>query len=216
MVRVLRQFFQLPKAEASDDEVLHICGVLYVNAHELPVTASATQAVYRNASLVEHSCVNNASKHFDTGLNIQIRAAVPIRKGERISIMYSDPMWGTANRQAHLRETKYFTCTCPRCADPTEMGTDFSSLRCPSGSCPGYLVPPVGLAGAGQWECRTCKEHHLQSSSEAYVDAVIRSIGEELVRLERGSVEACQNFIKKHSQNLHPNHYYLVRDGVAP
>ena len=27
--------------------------------------------------------------------------------------------------------------------------------------------------------------------------------------LEKGSIEACQAFIKKHSQNLHPNHYYL-------
>ena len=39
---------------------------------------------------------------------------------------------------------------------------------------------------------------------------MIRSIGEELVRLERGSPEACQSFVKKHSQNLHPNHYYLM------
>ena len=41
---------------------------------------------------------------------IGFRAAVPIKKGEHISIMYSDPMWGTANRQTHLYETKYFHC----------------------------------------------------------------------------------------------------------
>jgi len=41
------------------------------------------------------------------------RAAVPIKKGEHISIMYSDPMWGTANRQTHLYETKYFHCRYP-------------------------------------------------------------------------------------------------------
>ena len=74
---------------------------------------------------------------------LQIRAAVPIRKGDHISIMYSDPMWGTANRQQHLYETKFFRCRCPRCLDPTEMSTDFSSLRCPSCSIerPGYLTP---------------------------------------------------------------------------
>ena len=38
---------------------------------------------------------------------------------------------------------------------------------------------------------------------------IFQSIGEELVMLEKGSIEACQAFIKKHSQNLHPNHYYL-------
>ena len=203
MVRVLRQFFKVPKTSFTDDEILTICGILFVNAHELPVTATPTQAIYKNASLVEHSCCNNASKHFDMNCNIQIRAAVPIKKGDHISIMYSDPMWGTANRQAHLMETKYFACTCPRCMDPTELGTDFSSLRCPS--CSGYLSPCT--SDGNTWECSGCKK---SESADAYVNAVIRSIGEELVRLERGSPEACQNFIKKHSQNLHPNHYYLM------
>ena len=33
---------------------------------------------------------------------VVIRAAVNIKKGEHISINYSDPMWGSANRQLHL------------------------------------------------------------------------------------------------------------------
>ena len=48
---------------------------------------------------------------------------------------------------------------------------------------------------------------HLATSSS--LTSFPQSIGEELVMLEKGSVEACQAFIKKHSQNLHPNHYYL-------
>ena len=216
MVRVFRQFFALPKEDYSDDEILHICGILFVNAHELPVTFTPTQAIYKNASLVEHSCINNASKHFDMNTNVQIRAAVHIRKGDHISIMYSDPMWGTANRQQHLQETKYFTCTCQRCSDPTELGTEFSSLRCPN-SCTGYLsaVSPTASDDDGSsslWECNVCKKSEVAGG---YVDKVIRSIGEELVRLERGVPEACQNFIKKHSQNLHPNHYYLVCNNMV-
>ena len=72
MLRVLRQLFSISVSDFSDDEILHICGVLYVNAHEVPVTASPCQAIFRNASLVEHSCVNNASKHFDMNCNIQV------------------------------------------------------------------------------------------------------------------------------------------------
>ena len=72
MLRVLRQFFSLSATDYSDDEILHICGVLFVNAHEVPVTATPTQAIFRSASLVEHSCVNNASKHFDMNCNIQV------------------------------------------------------------------------------------------------------------------------------------------------
>ena len=73
MLRVIRQFFQISANDYSDDEILHICGVLFVNSHEIPVTATPCQAIYRNASLVEHSCVNNASKHFDMNCNIQVR-----------------------------------------------------------------------------------------------------------------------------------------------
>ena len=141
-------------------------------------------------------------------VQFQIRAAVPIRKGEHISIMYSDPMWGTANRQHHLYETKFFRCRCPRCLDPSELHTEFSSLKCPSCSIDrhGYLVPKEPLEHSSHWECTGCKK----TEPSTYVNAVIRSIGEELTRLERGNPEACQSFVKKHSQNLHPNHYYLM------
>jgi hypothetical protein len=110
---------------------MDVCGVLTVNAHELPVTPVPTQALYANISLLEHSCINNASKHFDGDFRVVVRAAVNIKKGEHISINYSDPMWGTTARQLHLGETKYFTCHCERCSDPTELGTMFSSIRCP-------------------------------------------------------------------------------------
>jgi hypothetical protein len=78
MLRVLRQFFSIPQTGFSDDEILHICGVLFVNAHEVPVTANPVQAIYRSASLIEHSCVNNASKHFDMNCNIQVHILIII------------------------------------------------------------------------------------------------------------------------------------------
>jgi hypothetical protein len=49
-----------------------------------------------------------------------------------------------------------------------------------------------------------------EKQEEAYVSSVITAIGEELVKLEKGSEETCKSFIIKHSQNLHPNHFYLM------
>ena len=43
MLRVMRQFFSLPPSDFSDEEILHICGILYVNSHEVPVTANPVQ-----------------------------------------------------------------------------------------------------------------------------------------------------------------------------
>lgn len=61
---------------------------------------------------------------------ITIRACLPISKGEHITTMYTHALWGTQARREHLRETKYFSCKCTRCADPTELGTYLSGLRC--------------------------------------------------------------------------------------
>ena len=123
-------------------------------------------------------------------------------------------------------ETKYFTCSCVRCSDPTELGTMFSSIQCPQCTAEqgGYLVstnPAAGPDSQADWKCIVCQKPQAhtfvnavtqvnQNNSQNFSEIECsQSIGEELVRLEKGSVEACQSFIRKHSQNLHPNHYYL-------
>ena len=207
ILRMIRNVFQVQRKEFSDEEITHLCGALYINAHELP-SNSCIQAIYYKASFIEHNCLNNASKHFDSSHVIQIRAAVPIQKGEHISITYTDPMWGTFNRIMHLRETKFFTCSCRRCVDPSELQTYFSSLKCQS--CPvqnqGSLLPKNPLDDKTIWVCSVCD---VEENPE-YVEAVTRSIGEELIKLEKSNVSSCKSFLKKHSQNLHPNHYYLM------
>lgn len=204
---MIRTIFQVSREEFTDEEILHVCGALYINAHEVPINTSI-QAIYQNASFIEHNCINNASKHFDSCNNIQIRAAVHIQKGDHISITYTDPMWGTSNRQMHLKETKFFQCICKRCKDPSEMGTYFSALKCPS--CPiqqqGYLLSHNPLKEGSLWICTNCEASEMPE----YVTAVIRSIGEELIKLEKSNATACKSFLKKHSQNLHYNHFYLM------
>jgi len=207
ILRMIRTVFQVPRNEFSDEEIIHLCGVLYINAHEVPISP-CVQAIYFKASFIEHNCLNNASKHFDSSNGIQIRAAVPIQKGDHISITYTDPMWGTFNRKMHLKETKFFTCSCNRCIDPSELQTFFSSLKCQS--CPiqnqGFLLPKDPLEHNTSWFCSIC---NIEEKFE-YIEAVTRSIGEELIKLEKSNMFACKNFLKKHSQNLHPNHYYLM------
>ena len=94
MLKVLRTFFSIPIADYSDDEILHICGILFVNGHEVPVTTSPSQAIFRSASLVEHSCVNNASKHFDMNCNIQV--------------IWSWPLWIFVKSQAFSVSMSYW------------------------------------------------------------------------------------------------------------
>ncbi len=42
--------------------------------------------------------------------------------------MYTHCLWGTAARREHLHAVKHFWCACVRCEDPTEFGTEFSTV----------------------------------------------------------------------------------------
>lgn len=44
--------------------------------------------------------------------------------------MYTNALWGTRERRAHLLSTKYFECHCNRCSDATELGTNLSTVIC--------------------------------------------------------------------------------------
>lgn len=87
-------------------------------------------AVYSTASMLEHSCQPNCSKSFTCEGNIVIHTAVPVKRGTHLSICYTDGLWSTGSRRHHLKETKYFSCRCQRCLDPTEFKTYFSAVTC--------------------------------------------------------------------------------------
>lgn len=42
--------------------------------------------------------------------------------------MYTHSLWGTFARREHLYNAKKFWCQCPRCKDPSEFGTNFSTV----------------------------------------------------------------------------------------
>jgi len=203
IVRFMRETLEL---EAADDLIIELCGIIFVNSFELPFNK---QGVYATASLFEHDCVANATRTFTTRGEIVIRAAVPINRGEKISLNYIDPMWGTANRQHILSQGKFFLCQCERCKDPTELGTFLSALSCPlcrrdhSGS---VLLNQNPLDAASPWTCTLCN----QSQPAKYVEDMVERIGKELVDLKRGSVLDSERFLKKYDGVLHAHHFYMV------
>lgn len=131
VVDYLHRFFKLNPDEYSTDEILKVCGIIQVNGHEVPLTDAPYVAIYDTGSMLEHSCVPNCSKTFTSNGHLLIRTRnINIKKGEHLSISYTDPLWGTAQRLAHLADTKFFVCKCPRCSDPTELGTYYSGVKC--------------------------------------------------------------------------------------
>ncbi|XP_043603941.1 SET domain-containing protein SmydA-8-like isoform X6 [Bombus pyrosoma] len=208
-VRFIKRFFKTD--DISEEEMTKIVGILQVNGHEVPLTDPPYVAVYERTSLLEHNCKANCSKSFtDTG-GLIIHAAVPIAKGDHISICYTDPLWGTANRRHHLLKTKFFECTCDRCKDPTEFGTMFNALKCNRMNCPGYILPKTFFEQEQDYTCKICE------SIVPYVEIekMLENIGIYLSTMKKNDIIACKEFISRYESILHPNHFYNIDVTIA-
>ena len=105
-------------------------GILTINAFEIPNASSEANlaSIYATGCLPEHHCVPTCHRSFGSDLSITLRAAVPLDTNQRISITYTDSLWPTLDRRAHLAYSKHFLCDCTRCIDPTELGTVMSKV----------------------------------------------------------------------------------------
>lgn len=52
-------------------------------------------------------------------------------EGSPITSTYTQALWPTARRRAHLAASKCFGCECERCLDPEELGSGLSAVGCP-------------------------------------------------------------------------------------
>lgn len=126
-------------------------GALQINGHEVPTSDPPHVAVFYTASFTENSCLPNLAKSFNKNGHCILWAPREIKKNAHLSICYSDAMWGTADRQRHLMQTKLFKCTCERCVDPTELDTCYSALKCEDRKCGGLMLPIKADEWNGSW-----------------------------------------------------------------
>lgn len=133
--------------------------------------------------------------------------------------MYTHMLWGTHMRQDHLLTNKYFICKCDRCLDPTELGTNFSAMKCIGDigkSCGGTLLPKNPIDITSEWFCDRCDV----SITNEQIEIVLSNIEQEVDDLMMPSVSRLDpearldpnNFrglIDKLSNLLHENHYHL-------
>ncbi|XP_015112114.1 SET domain-containing protein SmydA-8 [Diachasma alloeum] len=204
----VKRFFKIDHIKS--EEIIKIAGILQINGHEVPTTEPPHMAVYDGASYFEHSCHANSSKSFTEKGGLIIRAAVTINEGDHISMCYTDPLWGIANRRHYLLQTKFFHCQCTRCSDATEFGTMYNGLKCSRSNCCGTMLPPTFLVRDNEkcpdYFCNKCDETMTWQA----VDAKLEQIGIELASMKKNDVNECMRFLNKYSKVLHENHFYMV------
>lgn len=210
IAQFILKFFKLD-AVFTEDDILKICGILKVHSHEVPCTDPPHVAVYEQSLFLEHSCAANCTKSFSNKGGIIITAGTRIKKGDKLSICYTDPMWGTPTRRRHLYDTRFFWCSCSRCVDSTEFGTYFSALRCQDSNCKGYLLPKTFIDNTtndkgSDWYCSKCSSKLSPYSVQDLLDR----IGKDLSEMPKDNIREYKNFIESYEELLHPNHFYLT------
>ncbi|KAG6450624.1 SET domain-containing protein SmydA-8-like isoform X2 [Manduca sexta] len=204
--------------EASSELLHRICGIMDTNALEIRLQEGAELlALYANTCLIEHSCLPNTKHTFlqspkdrNDLYTITVKVVIPIAKDEHIATMYSHALWGTQARRQHLKDTKYFSCKCQRCSDPTELGTYLSAMKClgeEKTPCDGIHLPEDPLNEETDWACSKCSV----KISNSQVNMIISQMGDEVdnVLMMGGNAIMLENLLCRLSMFLHPNHYHL-------
>lgn len=151
----IRYFTSVVKVDNTVDEMHMVRGAIVTNCLIFRNNFNiSTRGMYSNVRLFNHACTPNV--HIATAPNgeIEARAAVNIEKGESLNICYTgtmEPLW---KRQRCLSKAYKFQCKCHRCTDPTELGTYFSSPRCPD--CRRAFMLPPGDGSVDCWKCEDC------------------------------------------------------------
>ncbi|XP_042873477.1 SET domain-containing protein SmydA-8-like [Penaeus japonicus] len=211
VVHMLRNYFFLQEFSAQDvdssEKSIHtVTGIIDVNALEIRLTDSEILGLYPVFAMLEHSCTPNTKHTFNASRQVVVKAAVDIKSGEHLSTMYTHVLWGTIARRDHLKHSKYFMCTCFRCADPTELGTHFSALRCKN--CDhGFVLSAAPLDELADWICTSCNS----TMTAAKVKDINLKLGEEVESvIAMPSVEKLEELINRMAKTtVHPNHFHL-------
>lgn len=113
---------------------------------------------------------------------------------------------GTAARQEHLREGKYFQCHCARCNDPTEFGTHFSSLLCQHCCTSTALIRPIFVnSTTTNWQCNCCES----PCNSTDVQEILSNARADVVAADMDIVKL-ETFLQKYSPILCGNHYLML------
>ncbi|CAB4056231.1 SMYD [Lepeophtheirus salmonis] len=151
----------------------------------------------------EHSCCPNIRMTFDDKYHVTVRAGRNIKAGEHLCFMYTHSLWGTMARREHLYLNKFFWCKCLRCEDPSEYGSNISTLVREEKE----LLQRKPLEPNCPW---TSRDGSVVITADE-VMSEMSIIGAELALLQlNGTVDEYIQFIDKYEVFLHSNHYHLL------
>ncbi|KAK7072639.1 hypothetical protein SK128_012616 [Halocaridina rubra] len=194
---------QILKVDFEADTVHQIRGAIATNAVEIPSEkGSRVRSLYPRIRLLNHSCAPNVNLTCARNQVMEARTATSVDYGAPLHICYTAttaPIW---ERQSNLHDSYYFTCTCQRCSDPTELGTYFSYPRCPQ--CKKLYMQKEETV----WICKECKYEQCSSAVQENVMEAIDKFNESF---NGSSYEKVVSVLDQAEKTYHPTHYVWMR-----
>lgn len=114
-------------AQVIDEGLIRsLAGILETNSHSFN---KSIHHIFNSFSLISHSCIPNC-EHMLAGKQALVRAKMQIKKGDEITIRYSDLCLHRDILREEIQTSWLFTCSCQRCSENSELGTEASSFKC--------------------------------------------------------------------------------------
>ena len=104
---------------------------LQVNANSLEQAGLAASALYPLYPLMNSYCYCNTMYTIDPASKVMtVRAQHAIPAGTEITTRYVVPLLEQPARALHIQRAWGFSCSCPRCMSPSELGSCYSAILC--------------------------------------------------------------------------------------
>lgn len=201
---------------APNVEMVHrVMGILATNSANLDMPNDSKEASYgRGCGLyptyakVNHNCHANTKNMNHSHFNkMQLRASDEIQRGAEISNLYVQAMSSTLPRRHQLRSKWHFDCRCVRCADPYEMGSNLSTLKCTADKCSGNLVSSNPLDPMAMWNCDLCK---IQEPFHYVIACMNEAKAKLKVKTQEDIISMYERFLHEQESVFHPNHHTML------
>jgi len=129
-----------------------------------------------------------------------------IKAGEELTISYCKLFSGRLERKNYCEENWFFTCTCSRCKDRTDLGTNFDTHLCRT--CGGSVLP-LDLENNCPWRCENCS----QITEASHILEIEAKLRKQLNQIEESdfTISCYEEFLKECRILLHPGHNIVMQ-----
>jgi len=128
----------------------------------------------------------------------------PVSAGEELTTTYLRPSTCSLVRRRSLKEGWYFDCVCPRCQDPTELGSHTNTLLCPACKT-GFLLPVSPLDLESLWTCADCQQRESSASVTSLVESWLQQVT-QMSEQDRYNVPRWLELHQGARELFHPGH----------